>query len=195
MTPRLLLIGLGCCQTFIFVLFLIKNKHTGKGTLKSQPREILVCVRVFIQQNVDYQCPKGGANRADNPNLLLQLQFCAVPKASSSIPTTLPCSSRPSLIYWAKWVINAYPKIELLLLIAVIAAPRWVRAGRKNRMDFSDSTGVSSTQRGIWMLFNQNSVTQELGDKEVQIKHSVSSKPATWMNRILFPLEKGWKPE
>lgn len=68
MTPRLLLIGLGWCQTFIFVLFLIQNKHTGKGRLKAQPREILECVsdvvtQVFMQQNKDYQCLKVGTGR------------------------------------------------------------------------------------------------------------------------------------
>lgn len=90
-------------------------------------------------------------------------------------------------------MINVYIlKCNYFILIAVITAPQQVRAVRKNRMNFSDNRGVSSIQRGIWMLFNQNSVTQELCDKEVQIKHSVSSKPATpLMSGIIFPMEKG----
>lgn len=108
----------------------------------------------------------------------------------SNHPAWLP---RASLIYCTKRVINIYPKIELFVLIAVITAPQWVRAPRKNRMNFSDNRRVSSIQRGIWMLFNQNSVTQELDGKEVQIKHSVSSKPATWWMELCPPWKRAEK--
>jgi len=51
-------------------------------------------------------------------------------------------------------------------------------------------------QRRIRMLFNKNSVTQEPGNKEVQITRSVSLKPVTALiNGNILPMEKDWKPE
>lgn len=46
------------------------------------------------------------------------------------------------------------------------------------------------------MLFNKNSVTQETGNKEVQITQSVSLKPVTpLINGSILPMEKDWHPE